>query len=282
MLKQCNEEDFYLLKVVAAGRLRPDRISGFFWITFIFSGLMTGIVTLGIYAPGSYVTNFLWIIAANIGIVLLAIHFIVALFFTKIKYTYRFQKIQSVFLSIFALKFSLDVYAAFLMFSEVKYAPDYLQPTALILCIGGLVYLVLSTIRGIKRVQKGEFSKDGHGLYNFKQSKAHVSLPIIFGATFLGGAIARTLSDSPSTLGQIGSLYFFLFLSVVLQYTIAFAWPEFFLVTYCKFKFESFQIEMPKRLKEKLRKQHSSQALPKQTKTNHKKTKQKKAGGRKR
>jgi hypothetical protein len=279
MLKECKDEDFYQLKSVAAGRLRPGRISSFFWATFFFSGAATSVVSLGIYSS-DYALKPFWLIFANTVVVIFIIQFLVALFFSTVNNAYRFQRIQSVFLSIFALKMSLDGYAAFIIFTEADYIPSYVRPTAFILCIGGLVYLVLSTFRGMKRVQKGEFREDGRGLYNFKQSKAYVSLPIIFGATFLGGAIARTLSDSQSIHGQIGSVYFILFLAVVLQYTIAFAWPEFFLVTYCKFRFESFQIPMTKREKQRLQQLRQNQTT-KQTKTNKDKTKQKKVGGRK-
>jgi hypothetical protein len=278
MLKECKEEDFYQIESVAIGRLRPDRITSFFWAVFILNGFMTSVVAVAIYGS-DYALKPVMFVFANTVIVLFIIQFLVALFFSKVKNAYRFQRVQSVFLSIFALKMSLDMYAAFIIFSDADYIPDYLRPTAFILCMGGLIYLVLSTFRGMKRVQKGEFRKGGRGLYNFKESKGYVSLPIIFGATFLGGAIARTLSDSQSILGQIGSVYFFLFLCVVLQYTIAFAWPEFFLVTHCKFRFESFQVTMTKRMKEKLRQLSENQS--KQTKTNKNKTTQKKAGGRK-
>jgi hypothetical protein len=280
MLKKCVEEDFYQIKAVAAGLLRPDRISGFFWITFIFSGIITGIVTLGIYGSGSYVTNPFWVAAVNISIVLLIIQFLVTLFYTNEIMAYRFQKIQSVISSFISLKSSIETYTVFLMFSEARYAPDYLQSTAFILCIGGLICLVFSTFRGMKRVQKGEFRKGGRGLYNFNQPKAYVSLPIIFGVIFMFGSM-ETLSASSSTFGQIAFLYVFLLFCVLLQYAVAFVWPEFFLLTYCKFRFESFQIPMTKRMKEKLKQQESRENQTKQTNTNKYKTKQKKARGRK-
>jgi hypothetical protein len=280
MLKQCNEEDFDQIKSVAESRLCPERISSFFWATFMFNVFMTSVVAVAIYGS-DFALEPIWFVFANTVIALFIVQFLVALFFSKLKNAYRFQRIQSVFLSILSLKMSLDMYAPFILFSEADYIPNYLRPTAFILCMGGLIYLVLSTFRGMKRVQKGELREDGNGLYNFKESKGYVSLPIIFGATFLGGAITRTLSESESILGQTGSVYFFLFLCVALQYTIAFAWPEFFLITYCKFRFESFQVPMSKRVKEKLRQQESSQIQSKQTKKNKYKTIQKKAGGRK-
>lgn len=280
MLKQCKEEDFYKLRIMGVDLLRPDGISVIFWGAFVLSGIATIYVTLGYYGPDSYVTNPLWIVPVNIIIVLLSIQFLVTLFYSKEKMAYRFQKIQSIVLSFISLKSSIEMYAAFLMFCEARYAPDYLQPAAFILCIGGLICLVFSTIRGMKRVQKGEFRKGGRGLYNFKQPKAYVSLPIAFGAIFMFGSM-ETLSASSNPFAQITFLYFFLLICVFLQYAVAFVLPEFFLLTYCKFRFESFQISMPKRLKEKLRKQRSSPTLPNQTKTSNRKKKKKKARGKK-
>ncbi|NMD71536.1 hypothetical protein HHO41_14625 [Bacillus sp. DNRA2] len=139
------------------------------------------------------------------------------------------------------------MYLAFLIFCMGGTAPDYLKTTAIILYIGGLVYLVISTIRGVRRVQKGELRIGGKGLYDFANSKGHISIPIVFGVTMLGGSIFKILSYSTVSFGPLLQLYFLLLLIVVLQYAIAFAWPEFFLFTYCKFRFESFIIPMPRR-----------------------------------
>ncbi len=284
MLKRCEEEDFYQIRMVALDRLSPDAIPVFFWATFIISGIMTAVVNFG-SEYSIYINNPIWPSIINIYTVFLIFHFIIALFFSFEKNYYKYQKLQSVLLSIISLKFSFEIYPFYFLICEDKQAPSYLTNTAFILAFGGIAYLVISTIRGIKEVQKGEFRKGGKGLYNFKQSKGYVSLPIIFGTTMIGGAVARGLSDSASTFGIVVGLYFFLFLCIALQYTIAFAWPEFFLLTYCKFRFESFQIPMPKRVPSekkvaKWTKWKSKQ--PQQVKRSTKKTKRKKAGGRKR
>ncbi|MDQ0272731.1 hypothetical protein [Cytobacillus purgationiresistens] len=281
MLKQCNEEDFYQLRSVARGRLRPPKVLSFSWGAFFFSGAMTSVVALGVYGS-DYRLLSSWLLLANICIAILIVQFIITLFFTKESNAYRFQKVQSVFLSIIAFKLSLDMYVSFIVFSEAEYIPDYLRPAAFILCMGGLIYLVLSTIRGIKRVQQGEFRQDGKGLYNIKQSKTFYSLPIIFGATMMAGVIARTLSESSSTLGQSAAVFFILFLAVVLQYALAFALPEFFLLTYCKFRFESFHVPMPSRpLKETPRETLMAKKQAQQVKTSKKGNQKKKARGKK-
>ncbi|WLR42815.1 hypothetical protein LC087_00800 [Bacillus carboniphilus] len=245
MLKQCQEEDFYQLKSVARSRLNPIRASSFLWVVSFFSGVMTSVIAFAVYGADYPISNF-WNNFANISIIVLALQFSIALFYSKQTISFRFQNTQSIFVSLFAIKMSLDMYLAITVFSQNDFIPNYFIPTAIVLCIGGLILMVISTIRGIKRVQQGQFRQGGKGLYNLSESKTYVSLPIIFGVTMMGGAIARTLSDSASLLAQSASVYFTLLLAVILQYTIAFAIPEFFLVTYGKFRFESFYVPMPK------------------------------------
>ncbi|NMD71538.1 hypothetical protein HHO41_14640 [Bacillus sp. DNRA2] len=284
MLKDCVEEDFYEIKMVTCGRLKPNSIPGFFWATFIFSGLYTAVMSFGT-GYSSYVTNPIWPIIVKISTALLVIQLIVAIVFTKEEISYRFQKFQSILLTVISLKFSLEGYVLFYQFCEDRQAPSYLTSITTLLVIGGIIYLVYSTIRGIKRVKRGEFRKGGKGLYNFAQSKGQISLPIIFGVTMIAGTIIRSLSDPSVLFGPLIQLYFFLFLFVVLQYAIAFAWPEFFLFTYCKFRFESFIIPMPKRPLEdkytaKRRKPQKKQTVLVNSHNNHKKKqKQKKARG---
>lgn len=251
MLKDCKEEDFYELRSVAHDRLRPDNVPIFFWGAFMLSGIMTLVVTLSLYGPGHYVKSPLWHLADNVLLGLLAIKFIVAVLYTKTVFAYKHQKLQSVLLSGFTLIAPFDFYAACLMFCERPDVPNYLKILIFILCIGGLIYLVLSLLRGIRRARLGFFRQGGAGLYHLKLSKSHVSLPIIFGVTILTGGVVKTLSDSSVSFGPLLQIFIVIFLCAVFQFTTAFAWPEFFLVTYCKFRFESFQIPMPKSLLQK-------------------------------
>ncbi|MBA4535590.1 hypothetical protein H1Z61_00210 [Bacillus aquiflavi] len=245
MLRQCNEHDFYRIMIVSKDRLSPDRIVKFFWAAFVFSGIITAVLLFGSRSNVN-ITNPIWSVIVKTGIILLVIQFTIAVFYMREKNAYHFQKLQSLLLSIISLKMSFELYFIYFLLCDDRFAPSYLKTTAITLFVGGLVYLIFTTFRGIKKVQQGELRKDGSGLYNIQQSKSNISLPIIFGATMMGGAISRTLSNSSNTTENILGLYFFLLLCVILQYTIAFAWPELFLLTYCKFKFESFQIPMSK------------------------------------
>ncbi|WP_147533656.1 hypothetical protein [Bacillus marasmi] len=285
MLKKYNEDDFYEIESVSSGRLRPDNLSGFFWSTFIISGVMTAIFIFGAGKSIQASTQPIWQTLVNISKIFLAIQLIVALFFSFQKNCYKFQRVQSIFLSIFSIKLSLDMYPIFFLSSVDRSAPSYMIHAAVYLLIGGLIYLIYSTIRAINKLAKGKFRKDGEGLNNFAKSKGHVSLPIVFGVTMISGTIVRTISDSSVYFAPFLELFFFLFIAVALQYTIAFAWPEFFLFTYCKFRFESFIIPMPRRPLEdkytaKRRKPQKKQTAPVNSHNNHKKKqKRKKARG---
>lgn len=241
LLNQCMEEDFYQIKSVSSGRLSPTNLKGFFWGVLIFSGLMTIVSFFGISAEGLEISAIVALMVP-IGLILLPVQFIFTLLFSSKKAAYKFQKIYSVFLSLSAFKLSIDMYQVFFVFCDTKQTPGYIQNAGLILLTGGIVFLLISTYRAVNRVKKGELRKGGKGIYDFKNSKGFVSVPIIFGFSMLGGAAGRYLSDASNDLTAIVALLF----AVAIQYSIAMAIPEFFLATYCKFRFESFKLKMPK------------------------------------
>lgn len=234
MLKDSNEADFYELNVTASGRLSPGRISNFFWATFIYSGITTLVIVVG--AGSMMFVRDAWTQFLRLDVLLLLAQFIVAIFFSFSKNTYKYQKLQAVLLNIVCLKFSLDTYKAFFLMCEDRLAPGYMWTTGFVLIGGGLVYLVLSILRGIRRVQKDTFRKGGKLLYDFQTSKGHISLPFVIGATIIGGSITKALSNSSVLPYGMPEMYVILSVSALLQYAIAMALPEFFLIAYCKFR----------------------------------------------
>lgn len=245
MKKKSNEADFFKIKVAAYDRLRPDSISVWFWASLVLSAIMTLIPNYVLTKSGFDGSPFLNM-AVDMAKVLLFIQLGLAIFFTLEPIAYSLQKLQSIIVSIVVIKVSLDMYLFYFTVTETTFGtPDHLTNTGLILMSGGFVFLALSTIRAINRVKQGELRKEGKGLYNFQTSKGYVSLPIIFAATMIVGAFVSSFSEVGGNLTMI----LILFLCVVLQYGIALAWPEFLLLTYGKFKFESFIVPKPKRWK---------------------------------
>lgn len=246
MLKNCNEADFYELKSVANGRLSPDSISSFFWVSFIISGISTLVVTVG---SGSMMfISDAWLQFIRMDIYILLVHLLIAIFFSSTKNTYKFQRVQSILLPFFALKLSLDFYKVYFLACEDRLVPGYMWTTGFVLIGGGLVYLVLSTWRAVRRVKKGAFRRGGKLLYDFQTSKGHISLSFVIGATIFGGSIIKAISSNGEGLVEI---YVLLGAFALMQYLIAMAWPEFFLITYCKFRFESFLKKPPTKLADK-------------------------------
>lgn len=241
MLKGVQEEDVYKLKVVAESRLRPDKITGFFWLTLIFSGMMLGFTSLAL-SESPLITNPIWPSVHKLQMALFILNAVVAVFYTPEKNAYRYQRMQAVFLSFFGFKLSIDFFPFYFLAAEDKMAPGYLSAFGVILLIGGLVLTVYATLRARKRVQMGEFRKEGNGLYHFKSSKAEIGIPIGFAVVMIGGAIVKLLSDTETGFVHMISVLFVLLLCTVLHYTIAFVWSEFLLVTISKFQFESFRI----------------------------------------
>jgi hypothetical protein len=246
MIKGANEEDLFKIKEVAQTRLRPDKITGFFWLTLIFSGIMVAFTSLALN-ESPVITNPIWPTIHNIQIALFVLNIVVALFFTPEKNAYRYQRLQALFLSFFGFKLSIDFFPFYFLAAEDKMAPGYMSIFGIIIFVVGLVLTVYATLRAFKRVQQGEFRKDGKGLYNFKESKAQVSIPVIFGAVMIGGAIIQLASDAQTTFSSMIGVLFILLLCTVLQYAIALVWPEFLILTLSKFQFEHFRIPLKKR-----------------------------------
>ena len=240
MINKCKEEDFDQIKSVSLGRLSTSSLSGFFWGVFAFSAVMTVVAFGGLGSLGSGISTFIALMITS-SLFLFLVQFVFTLFFTSKKIAFKFQKLQSVFLSFIGFKFSLDMYQFFFVFCEASGSPEYIKNTGFISLFGGIIFLIFSTFRAVKRVKQGELRNSGKGLYDFQNSKGYVSVPIIFGVTMFGGALGRYFSDMSSDVTVLFALLF----AVVLQYSLALALPEFFLLTYCKFRFESFKVKRP-------------------------------------
>lgn len=250
MLKKYTEADFYLLEDVARGRLSPDGISAFFIATLIYSGIITLILVSGAN-NNTHITNQIWKVILKADLWILLVHFLIAIFFIKEKIYIKFQKLQVVLLNVITIKMSVEFYQVFFLACEDKRTPSYMARAGMILLLVGVGFLIASTIRAIHRVKQGKFRRGGEGLFNFKKSKLYVSSPFVFGLVMLSGTFARSFSESSDMGKIIPGLMFMLLLCAFVQYAMALAIPEFFLVTYCKFRFKSFNMEPRKRINKK-------------------------------
>lgn len=240
MSNTINEEDLYKIKMTGFGRLRPDRLGGFLWLSILFGGIMTIVTLVGLGQSDGLGSPWL-LTAVRTATVLLGVQLLLAILFSVNAIAYPLQKLQLIITTIIVIKFSVDTYLFFFMAADLGGAPQYIFSTALILLAGGFVYLAISVMRGFKRARQGELRKEGKGLYNFQNEKGYISLPAIFGIVMIAGTLAKAVSDMEGS--SIG-MFFILFLCVLIQYGIAMALPEFFLLIYGKLKFKSFIVPL--------------------------------------
>ncbi|WP_342437933.1 hypothetical protein NSS79_01010 [Paenibacillus sp. FSL L8-0436] len=250
MLKQYNEEYFAKIKEAARERLRPDGVSVFIIATLVFSAVMIA-VSLNAVLYGDN-TGSRWMIYLIVDIVLWAFHLLAALLFYNVKWAYKYQKIQSYILCLITLKFSLEFYLVYFLMCEDREAAPFMTSLGLLMLLGGILFLILSTWRAVQRVKKGHLQRGGSGLYNYKESKSYISLPVIYLGAVIAGHMPKMFSDNSSYTSMEPAIA--LVFCVVLQYAIAMAWPEFFLLVYCKRRFPSFHIQPYKQRKSKQQK----------------------------
>jgi hypothetical protein len=235
MLNTITEADLYKIKMTGLSRLRPDRLGGFLWLSILFGGIMTIVSLVGVAQSDGLASPWL-LTAVRSATVLLGVQLLLAILFSINAISYPLQKLQLIITTIVVIKFSIDTYLFFFMAADLGGAPQYIFNTALILLAGGFVYLAISVIRGFKRAKEGALRKEGRGLYNFQSEKSYISLPAIFGIVMIAGTLAKAVSGMDGSIG----MFFILFLCVVIQYAVAMALPEFFLLIYGKSKFKSF------------------------------------------
>jgi hypothetical protein len=250
MFKNYIESDFYNLLDVAFDRLRPDGISAGFMGTIVFSGVVSLFSGLSI-AKTYLIDTPLWSVLLKLNLVMLAVHFFITIFFLNERNAFKYQKVQAVFLCFIMFKVSIEMYMAYFVTYKFRQVPTFMNTIAILMFIGGILYLITSIIRSFFRVKKGEFRENGKGLYDFKKSMGYISLPLIYGVIMSSGVIAKSLSSSTNFTGNIIELTIMLLFCVIIQYGIALTWPEFLLYTYCKFRFKSFEVPMPDRLKKR-------------------------------
>ncbi|MDP4178802.1 MAG: hypothetical protein Q8900_10735 [Bacillota bacterium] len=246
MFKDLKEEDFYKLKMVSKDRLSPDGIAVFLIGSFIFGAVATG-VSWGIYKSDDYIHGSILESVLKTQFILMIISLLAAAFFSNTKNQFKFQRSQAVVLALISIRLSLDMSLFYFFACEDRHAPNYMTNLGLLFVIGGVVFLFISTLRGIHRVNAGMFRKGGKYLYNFSKSKIYISSPIAYSIILIGGTLSRILSGSNGSSFQIVELLFILILAVIIQYGLALVWPEFFLLAYCKNKFPTFICKMPER-----------------------------------
>jgi len=243
------EEDLFKIKMAGYGRLRPDSVPGFLWGAIVFGGVALIVSLFGII-NGTYLASSLLQTSVKVATVIFGAQLLLSILFSITPISYALQKLQLIFATLVAFKFSIDYYLFLLTVADLEDAPQYIFNTGFLLMAGGILLLILMTVRAFKRAKQGELRKEGEGLYNFKETKNYLTGAGLFGIVMIAGTLARSISNMEGSIG----LFFILFLCITIQYSVAIALPEFILLIYGKFKFNSFSVPPRNRQHNKKRK----------------------------
>ncbi|KAA0548510.1 hypothetical protein FZW96_08030 [Bacillus sp. BGMRC 2118] len=241
MLSQYNEENFAILQQTAQARLRPDNISGWFLVTFIYSTIMLITAAFAVMTTPLFDTN--WFLVPFFAAISWLVHLVLMLVFISERVAYKLQRLQAVALCFIAGKLSIEGYMIYFLICADQDADLYMYVVGLVLLAGGFLLMIVSTIRAFRAVRRGDLREDGNGLFQYTSRWLLSVVTAVIALIFISNYVVRFLPVEV-TNASFGA-YFGLFLFAGIQYLMAMATSEFFLLTYCKFRYHSFIVEPP-------------------------------------
>ena len=189
-MKNLKSDDWYELKKVARTRLGPNEISGWFAASLIYSLVILGTSIFAI-VQGAYLNKEFWKPIVIVAGVLFITQVIIGVFFSNMRNIYDHQKIEAVCLSITATKLSIDGYLFFFMLADENMIEKSVINIFILVALAGIILMIISTIRGIKRVKQGHFREGGNGLYDFKKSNGYISFVGVYSAVILATILCK-------------------------------------------------------------------------------------------
>ncbi|RED51885.1 hypothetical protein [Cohnella lupini] len=271
MLKETTLEDYYELRTISNNRLHAGRIAIFFQGALGLSVIPSVIFAIALHV-GIWEMTPVWQFIMTASFTLNAIQLIATVLFQFDKIIYRFQKLQSILLCMVSIKVTLDFYLVYFFMCVDMKIPEYMTILGICLMLGGFAVLVISTLRAIRRVKQGEFRQGGRKLFNFQSDEGGGRLSkqtkyisyISIGIFLLLTCYSSYSQENPELFEEWFGSHFaalnpvpILIMVTIIHYGIYMVWPEFLLLTYCKFRFEAFHDKMystdsaPKRKKER-------------------------------
>ena len=245
-MKNLKSDDWYELKKVARTRLGPNEISGWFAASLMYSLVILGTSIFGCTQIRDLNKEF-WMPIMIVATIFVIIQLIIGIFFSNMRNVYDHQKIEAVCLSITATKLSIDGYLFFFMLADENMIEKSVINIFILVALAGIILMIISTIRGIKRVKQGHFREGGDGLYDFKNSKGYISFVGVYSVVILVTILCKVINNYGNNIMKV---IIVLIPLLVVQYGVSIAIPEFYLLTYCKFKYDEFIIPVPKGHKE--------------------------------
>lgn len=244
MLKKCEQKDFKQIYYIGDDRLSPDGMGVFLLASSIYMAIALGIPLAEIYYYKSY-------ILFTFGLIYMVLQGIFVAFFISPYNDYKYQKLESIVVSIVATNFSMAGYAGVLIQIKNERLYQFTNPVLTFFIIGILI-TIIATLRAFKRVEKGYLRKNGPGIYNFqkKYEGKGVNIAIIIGAVAISRMITKTFKGS--NYNDVINFWIFIIVIIIIQYAMALALPEIYIITYCKFRFSLFIYDAPEFAQEKM------------------------------
>ncbi len=233
MLGKCREEDFYVLESVASTRLSPGVVPAFLIISTFIGVMATG------FSVGISTDKTIFNVFGMIELVFVVIGIVFCIFFLNEKNMFKFQRTSFFILCVYGVKLVFDFYLLGLACFEGAEETILFNYLSLIGYLT-ILFLCFTTVRACVRVRKGFLRKGQNGLYDFKDSKLSLGVPMVFYIIIM----VRVLSEYLTTYTNMPmDLVIIAICITTLMVTLSLALPEFFLLFYCKCKFPAFIIK---------------------------------------
>ncbi|WP_234121595.1 hypothetical protein [Clostridium hydrogenum] len=241
MLKNCKEEDFYSLNLFVKNKLDKKIIPGFFVSSIIWAFVMTLVITVDVQ-NNTGINHQIWNKVIRLSQVMLVLQVLVTVFFTNLKNSFKYQRAKMIAICLVILKFSIEGYQIFFFFCADQNVPNYISNVGTAILIGGIVPLIIFIYVYVYLIKKGCFRKKGKK-YSSNNAAVYVGGPLAFGIILIGGVMARHTSGNTTAIVTLICM-------AVIEYLMTIVLAKFFILVYCKFRFESFIEEMPQILLE--------------------------------
>lgn len=239
-MRKLTEKDFGLIKgEVLKGRLTVSGMWIFLIGAFVYSAFFVGLAfaVANANTVGWDTLSNGWHVLFYVQGILLSLHLLIILFcWSNNAFN---QKILSIAVVVISYKTAFDPYLTILMFSKDRGTFDSFVPLILMIIAGALILHVFFIIKWIKSLKEGDFNKNSSK--KSTKSRFIILMPIIFLLVTFSGVIFKN-----GLLGE-SELIVFLFILVVITFSVLYAVCELIIACYCIFRFPSFSVNAPKR-----------------------------------
>ncbi|MDR4901481.1 hypothetical protein P4T54_18400 [Bacillus mycoides] len=227
------EEDLEKFRMTCRSRLNPEGVTGFMLGTIFYTSLFMIIILLG---GIDYYTTVFDKVIVRVELVLygLQIMFLILYLFPRARF--KFQKLQTLVILLYAFQLGTIGCTLFVLSGMIEHSIDlYTRVYVGLLVLGGIIVHIMTTVDTFKQASEGAFSSGDKSASFFSKTKGYVIRGAVIYVLILLVLIYINNNYSLNTM-------FGYIICNVVMYAVAIGAAEFQLLTYCRFKFPSFNI----------------------------------------